>query len=155
MSGSTGTGRGHLPTGRVAAACLFLFAVAYGLIGARIDYAFASDPLGPRVFPVALAIALAGFALLFARRPDGAEDLPRGPLLGRTLAIPALAVSAVLLMEPLGFPIAIFVLTTGVARVFGAGWPRAALGGALHAALWWAVFVAALEVYLPTGTVFG
>lgn len=141
--------------GRMGAAALLVLALAFGLGGATIQYAFASDPLGPRVFPVALAIALAVLALLYWRNPGGAEVFPRGALLLRTLAVPGLVLLSVLLLEPAGFAVSIFVLTSGVAWIFGAS-PRASLiGGIGHALLWWIIFVKLLAVYLPSGWLFG
>lgn len=140
--------------GRIGAAALLILALAYGLGGATIEYAFASDPLGPRVFPVVLASALAVLALLYWRAPGVAEAFPRGALLGRLLAVPGLVLLAILLLEPAGFAVAIFVLTAGVAWIFGAS-PRASLiGGIGQALLWWFVFVKLLSVYLPAGWLF-
>lgn len=151
MAGSTSTDRA---AGRIGAAALLILALAFGLGGATIDYAFASDPLGPRVFPVALAGALAVLALLYWRSPGVAEAFPRGGFLLRTLAVPGFVLLSALLLDPAGFAVSIFVLTAGVAWIFGAS-PRAALlGGVGHALLWWAVFVKLLSVYLPAGWLF-
>lgn len=140
--------------GRIGAAALLILALAFGLGGATIDYAFASDPLGPRVFPVALAGALAVLALLYWRRPGGAEEFPHGALLLRILAVPGLALLSVLLLEPAGFAASIFVLTAGVAWIFGASARDSLIGGIGHALLWWVVFVKLLAVYLPPGWLF-
>jgi len=140
--------------GRIGAAALLILALAFGLGGATIDYAFASDPLGPRVFPVALAGALAVLALLYWRRPGGAEEFPHGVLLLRILAVPCLVLLSVLLLEPVGFAASIFVLTAGVAWIFGASERASLIGGIGHALLWWVVFVKLLAVYLPPGWLF-
>jgi putative tricarboxylic transport membrane protein len=140
--------------GRIGAAALLILALAFGLGGATIDYAFASDPLGPCVFPVALAGALAVLALLYWRSPGGAEPFPRGTLLTRILAVPGLVLLSVLLLEPAGFAVSIFMLTAGVAWVFGASLRASLIGGIGHAILWWAVFVKLLAVYMPPGWLF-
>jgi putative tricarboxylic transport membrane protein len=141
--------------GRVSAICLLVFAIAYGIGGSVIDYAFASDPLGPRVFPVALAVVLGLLSVWYCFSPGSAEGFPTGPLLVRVLAVPVLMVVAVTLFEPAGFAASIFVLTLGSAILFGAP-PAKALAGAVgHAALWWFVFSYLLEVYLPAGALFG
>ncbi|MGH6806627.1 MAG: tripartite tricarboxylate transporter TctB family protein [Ensifer adhaerens] len=141
--------------GRIGGVCLLLLALAYGIGGSQIEYAFASDPLGPRVMPVLLAILLAVLCLAYLIRPGPSEGFPRGRLLARILAVPALLVASVLLLEPAGFAISIFVLTAGVGWIFGAPL-RLAIAGALgQALLWWSVFSYLLDVYLPVGRLFG
>lgn len=141
--------------GRVTALIFIALAVAYGIGGAVIEYAFASDPLGPRVFPVILSVILVILSGFYLLSPGDAEGFPHGPLLWRVLAIPALLVFSVLLFEPVGFAASIFVLTFGTALVFGAPLTKALIGAVCHAILWWFVFGYVLEVYLPTGALFG
>ena len=83
--------------GRIAAICLLVLATAYGIGGSLIEYAFASDPLGPRVVPVGLAIILGLLCLLYLKSPGSIEGFPAGPLLWRILAVPVLLVVAVML----------------------------------------------------------
>jgi len=142
-------------SGRVGAALLFLFAVVYGIAGSQIEYAFSSDPLGPRVFPVALAAVLAFLSVLYFLKPGSSDAWPRGATLAKALAIPVLVGLAALALEPLGFPVSIFIMTFGVGRVFGASWSKAGLAGLLHAALWYLIFGYLLAVYLPMGSIFG
>lgn len=147
---------GHMQkVGRIAALCLFALALAYGIGGSVIEYAFASDPLGPRAFPVALALVLGLLAVWYFFAPGPAEGFPHGRLLLRVLAVPMLLVISVLLFEPAGFAISIFVLTLGSALIFGASPLKAVAGAVGHVALWWIVFVYLLGVYLPAGTLFG
>ncbi|MBP1852408.1 tripartite tricarboxylate transporter TctB family protein [Rhizobium halophytocola] len=141
--------------GRVFAAILFVFAVIYGIGGTQIEYSFSSDPLGPTVFPIALAIALCLFCAWYFFSPGSAEGFPTGRLLLRVLSIPVIMIVAVLLLEPAGFAASIFVLTLGCGIVFGASPIKAAIGAVCHAALWWFIFSYLLEVYLPVGDMFG
>lgn len=140
--------------GRSTAVCLFVFAVAYGLGATVIDYAFASDPLGPRVFPEGLAVMLALLSVWYFFSPGPAEGYPSGLLLLRVLGIPLVMLAAVALFEPAGFLTSTFVLTLGTALIFGAPPFKALLGAVGQAALWWFVFSYVLEVYLPVGTLF-
>lgn len=141
--------------GRGAALCLLALAIAYGIGGSVIEYSFSSDPLGPRVFPVALAVVLGLLAAWYYFSPGPAEGFPSGALLGRVLAVPVLLVVSVVLFEPAGFAVSIFVLTLGSALLFGAPPVKALIGAVGHAALWWFIFSYLLEVYLPVGTLFG
>jgi putative tricarboxylic transport membrane protein len=154
MSSTTGP-RASATSGRVGAAVLFAVAILYGIDASRIRYAFSSDPLGPRVFPLLLSAILALLALIYFLKPSGSEPWPRGRRLLQALAIPALVAAAALLLEPIGFILAVFVLVTGVATVFGASWRTALIGGVIQAAIWFVVFGYLLEVYLPAGSVFG
>lgn len=140
--------------GRIGAALLFVFALVFGWMGSRIEYAFSSDPLGPRTFPVALAVVLAGLAALNFLRPGRNEAWPRGATLTGAIALPALVAAAALLFGPAGFLVAIFVLTAGTSRVFGASWPRAIGAGIVHAIGWYLLFGVLLEVQLPAGDLF-
>ncbi|MFN3509046.1 MAG: tripartite tricarboxylate transporter TctB family protein [Allorhizobium sp.] len=147
--------RTHQLIGRISALVLLLLAVAYGLGGSMIEYAFSSDPLGPRFVPVMLAVLLGLFTLVYLKFPGSAEGFPTGNPLVRVLAVPATLIVCVALMEPLGFAISIFLLTTVVGWIFGASPKLSLIGGVAHAALWWFVFSFLLEVYLPTGAIFG
>ncbi|MGQ5720600.1 tripartite tricarboxylate transporter TctB family protein [Hyphomicrobiales bacterium] len=142
-------------TGLIYGACLFALAVTYGIMGSRIDYAFASDPLGPRVVPVILAGFLALLCLFYFKNPGEAEGFPKGKTLARVLAVPCTLVIAVLLLETTGFLLAVFLIVTVIAVLFGAPWKYALAGGASQALLWWFVFSYLLEVYLPKGIIFG
>lgn len=137
--------------GRIVVLCLLVLAVVYGLAASVIEYSFASDPLGPRVFPVALAIVL-GILVLWELLVSGpAEEFPFGLLLARILALPVLMAGAVALFEPAGFIPSVFVLTSGSALIFGATVVKALIGAVVQVALWWFVFSFLLEVYLPAG----
>ncbi|BBD41506.1 tripartite tricarboxylate transporter TctB (plasmid) [Aminobacter sp. Y103A] len=141
--------------GRAAALVLLAVAIAYGIGGATIEYAFSSDPLGPRAFPVMLAVVLGGLSLLYLVWPGRVEAIPTGRALLRVLAIPAILVVSIALFEPLGFAGATFLLTFGAALVFGAPVKHALIGAVLQTALWWTVFAYLLQVYLPAGALFG
>lgn len=141
--------------GRFGGLALLALAIGFGIGGSRIEYAFSSDPLGPRVVPVMLAVILAVLCLIYLRNPGKAEGFPSGQLLLRILAVPTLMLVSVLLMEPLGFAASILLLTTGVGWIFGAPLRLAIIGGVCQALLWWFVFAYLLDVYLPTGPLFG
>lgn len=139
---------------RLAALALLAFSLVYGFAGSRIDYAFSSDPLGPRVFPVLLAGILGLLSLIYLLVPGRSETWPQGSILMRCLALPALVLIAALLFESIGFAGAMFVMTAGVGRIFGASWRASLIGGLVQAALWYVVFGYLLDVYLPVGELF-
>lgn len=139
---------------RIAALVLLLFSLVYGYAGSTIEYSFASDPLGPRVFPVLLAATLGLLSLIYLVTPGQSETWPHGTVLMRCIALPALVLIAALLFEPIGFAASMFVMTAGVGRIFGASWKASLIGGLIQAALWYLVFGYLLEVYLPVGELF-
>jgi putative tricarboxylic transport membrane protein len=143
-----------LRSNRIAAVVILLLSLAYGIAGSQIEYSFSSDPLGPRFFPVMLACVLALLSLFYLVRPGEGEDWPGGALLARSIALPALVLISALLLEPAGFPIAMFVLTAGVGWLFGASLVATIVGGVVQSALWYFVFARLLEVYLPAGILF-
>ncbi len=139
---------------RIAAIVLLLFSLLYGYAGSGIEFSFSSDPLGPRVFPVMLAAILGLLSLIYLFMPGEGEAWPQGTVLMRCIALPSLVLIAALLFEPIGFAGSMFVMTTGVGRIFGASWKASLLGGLLQATLWYVVFGYLLEVYLPVGELF-
>lgn len=134
---------------------MLALAIAYGIGGSQIEYAFASDPLGPRVVPVLLAIILTALCLLYLKSPGSTEAFPKGQLLVKIAAVPLLLFTSALLLEPAGFAVSIFLLTLGVGWIFGAPLRLAVVGAVGQAALWWFVFSYLLDVYLPAGRLFG
>jgi putative tricarboxylic transport membrane protein len=144
-----------LDSGRVAALFLLVFALLFAWSGSRIEYAFASDPLGPRAFPLLLAGALAVFSIWLFFRPGESEAWPRGRILWKGLGIPLCVALAALLLMPIGFFAVTFLLVTVIAWIFDAGLRRALISGVLQAALWQLVFVHLLGVYLPSGSLWG
>lgn len=140
---------------RLPGLVLFGLAVLYGAAGTQIEYAFSSDPLGPRAFPVLLSVVLALLAVWYTLRPGDAEPWPRGELLARILGLLVLCVLSAALYVPLGFPLATLMLCTGTAILFDATPVQALACGAGNAALWYGVFVHLLGVPLPLGTLMG
>ena len=141
---------------RIGAIGLLILALAYGIDAGHIEYAFASDPLGPRAIPLSLSLFLGVRCLLYIRGGLGsAKPFPTGALLLKTLAVPAMIVITVFLLDLVGFAAAVFGLTASLGLLFGATWRLALISALGHAALWWFVFIDLLDVYLPKGAVFG
>lgn len=138
-------------SGRVAAVLVAAGAIAYGIAGSRIEYAFSSDPIGPRGFPVGLAILLVLLAVWYFVRPGAAESLPTGRGLAAASGFVGLALAGVLAMPLVGFVPTMTVLLAGVAWLFGAR-PVLALGsGLVQALIWWSLFGPLLGGNLPKG----
>lgn len=139
---------------RVPALVLFALALAYGFEASRIEYAFSSDPLGPRAFPLGLAGVLALLAIAWFVRPGPAEPWPRGTLLLQVVGLVALAFLAAWLFDRAGFLIAMGLFCAGVASMFRATPLQAIVTGVAQALLWWLVFAKGLRIPLPVGSWF-
>lgn len=141
----------HRRVGRVAASALILFALIFAYFGMTIEYSFSSDPIGPRGFPVGLAVALLILGIWYWVTPGSSEELPERA--GRLAALTFLGVSAacVLAMDWIGFVPAMLLLMTAIARLFGASWTIAVVSGVGQALLWWLMFGPLLGGSLPKG----
>jgi putative tricarboxylic transport membrane protein len=141
----------HRRIGRLAAGILILFALAFAYFGMTIEYSFSSDPIGPRGFPVGLAVGLLILGIWYWVSPGRSEEWPDHA--GRLAAVGFLVISAacVLAMEWIGFVPAMLVLMTAIARLFGASWTIAAINGVGQALLWWLLFGPLLGGTLPKG----
>ena len=134
----------------LGAACI---AVGAAMAWAARDYAapISYEPVGPRAFPMLLAVLLAiGGAWLLVR--PGANDrwlhtVPLRPLAGVIVAV----FVYVLLFQWLGFTLATIVMAVPVGMAFG-GSLLQSLGGGLGLGLvGFFLFDKALDVVLPTG----
>lgn len=141
-------------SGRIAAAFLLAIAIGLGVAATQIDYAFSSDPLGPKAVPLILSGALALFALYYWFRPGEAEAFPQGALLMRSLGFIVTGFVTVALLDLVGFLPAMTVLIGVTAYLFGATPQGAAFIGVVQALFWFICFKYALGTYLPMGTLF-
>jgi len=90
-----------------------LLAGFYAWQATLIQESFIQDPVGPKAFPIMIAIVLAASSLVFVLKPDPAPDWPAA---GRLFEI---AVSvAVMIAYALALPEAGFVASTAVAAAF-------------------------------------
>jgi len=125
-----------------------------------------TNTVGPRAFPYAVGtlLVVAGVAVLMclARGRRGAAeesedvDTAAGTDWIRVVGLIASFVALVVLIEPLGWPIAATVLFAGSAWSLGARpWWRPLLAGALLAVVTQVVFTQLLGVFLPAGPLEG
>jgi putative tricarboxylic transport membrane protein len=139
-------------SGRVAAAILLAFSAILAVSASQIEYAFSSDPLGPRAFPYLLAAALAICGIWYFLAPGEAEPWPRSDVLRNAIILIAVTTGSVALMDQIGFLPAAFIMCACAAYLFGAT-PLAAVGvGAAQAVFWFLLFKYALGTYLPSGS---
>ena len=160
--GAERTGRN---TGELVMAVLLAALGVYLLIDAgAIAVPGSSNTVGPRFFPYAVgALTLVtgvglGFRVLRGDRgpADDSEDVdPDAPTDWRAVAVIAVAFAAhALLINVIGWPLAVALMFAAVSWALGAvGVVRPFLIGLTLGCVAWVVFVKALNVALPGGTV--
>ncbi|ASJ71302.1 tripartite tricarboxylate transporter TctB family protein [Granulosicoccus antarcticus] len=90
-----------------------LFASLFIWAAFHIELSFISDPVGPRTFPIIIAIVMAISSVFIIFKPDVEPEWPR---LGRMMEI--LAAAGVMVAYALALPIAGFLIATAVAAAF-------------------------------------
>jgi putative tricarboxylic transport membrane protein len=135
---------------RLTGLALLALAVAYGITAGGYQ-AMIGDPLGPAVFPVALAVALGGLSLYLIVRPDAEPDWPRGrALLKQVLTLVAFVAYAYLL-EPLGFVVSTLLAVAVLGWLLGARLWQAGAAGVAIAVVLFVTFDTLLGLPLPAG----
>lgn len=117
------------------------------------DYAAAIsyEPVGPRAFPLLLAVGLGLSGLWLVLRPTaGAEAFTGVPWKATALCAAAVLVYA-LLFQWLGFVLATALMAVPVGMAFGGSWKQSLTGGAALGLVLFLLFDKVLDVVLPTG----
>ena len=128
-----------------------LVALAGGVVwhAATLEVAFAADPVGPKAFPIAVALAMGACGLALLLRPivvwERAERIRPG--LAATAAMAGYAV----LVAPVGFIPATFGLCLAIALAFDARPLQAAVTALVTAPLLWLLLDRLLDLPLPKG----
>ncbi|GAA6202787.1 tripartite tricarboxylate transporter TctB family protein [Aquicoccus sp. SU-CL01552] len=88
-------------------------AIGFAVSALYIEESFLSDAVGPKAFPIIVAVVLGLSSAVIALRPDAG---PQWPALGRLVEIGAVVVVLILYAELL--PVAGFVLATAFAATY-------------------------------------
>jgi len=123
--------------------------------GWDIEAPFSYEPVGPRAFPLLLALIIGLCGLWLVYKGGNAVE-PNAPgANGRILMMVAYAAIYALLFQWLGFIVATALMTVVVGRLFGGGWGKCAVGGVVMGVLFFFLFDRALDVVLPAGILGG
>ncbi|TBW53315.1 tripartite tricarboxylate transporter TctB family protein [Marinobacter halodurans] len=117
----------------------------------QFQVTFSYEPVGPKAFPILLSVVLAALSLVLVFRPgeDGAWPDKRVAL--KLAAVLVVLLVYALLFTRLGFLVTTFFAVLSLARLFGAGWPKALLAGVLMALGSNYLFTLGLGISLPGG----
>ena len=132
----------------IAALALAVFMTAAGW---SIEAPFAYEPVGPRAFPllVALIIGLCGLRLVY--KGGHAVEHNSAGANGRIALMVGFATAYAFLFQWLGFVIATSLMTIFVGRLFGGSWIKCAIGGVVMSLFFFVLFDKVLDVVLPGG----
>lgn len=136
---------------RVLGAAALALAAFLTWNGWGLQAPFAYEPVGPRAFPllVALIIGLCGVRLMVK---GGGEVAPNPAGANARIALMAGVVAGyALLFQWLGFVIATALMTVLVGRLFGGTWGKSLIGGLVMGVLFFLLFDKVMDVVLPTG----
>jgi len=139
---------------RIAAAVLMVVAVGYIIMATGIQIGMFSDPLGPKVVPILVAVFVIGSCLALLLVPLSTTSWPDGPTRVRLLLCLVGFVAYAQLLVPLGFILATTLAYTLFAVLFHARPWRALVAGAVFAVASYVLFSVGLDLFLPTGRLF-
>lgn len=142
-------------TDRITGLVLLIFAIIYGFGATRLKVGFGSDPLGPKAFPLMLAIILGLVAIAIMIRTDpNPKWITRAGWINFVI-VPISFILYAYLLVPIGFILATTLETAFVSQRFGAKLLPALITGLISSLVLYALFVFALGLPLPIGKVFG
>lgn len=136
---------------RVLGIAALIFAALITAFGYDLEPPFSYEPVGPKAFPLLLAliIALCGVRLIIKgggeveANPEGANS--------RIAAMVAYLAGYAFLFQWLGFVIATTFMVALIGRLFQATWLQAIIGGVVMSVGLFYLFDKGLDVVLPTG----
>lgn len=140
---------------RVLGIAALIFAALITAFGYDLEPPFSYEPVGPKAFPLLLAliIALCGLRLIIKgggeveANPEGANT--------RIAAMAAYLAGYAFLFQWIGFVAATTLMVALVGRLFHASWLQAFLGGIVMSIALFYLFDKGLDVVLPTGVLGG
>jgi putative tricarboxylic transport membrane protein len=140
---------------RIFAVLLLLGAVAYAVVAFSLEVPFQYEPLGPKPWPILIAVIVSICAVIVLVRPDPEPHWPTGATLARHgVLLIGLALYAVL-FEPLGYMLTTTVVCTVFALMLRAPMLWAGAFGLLMGVPGYYVWTEVLQLNLPAGKIFG
>lgn len=140
---------------RLLGTAALAFAAVMVWQGYGLEAPFAYEPVGPRAFPMLLAIVIGLCGLwLVAKGGNPVEAVAPG-VKGRIAAVAAALAVYAFLFQWLGVVLATFLMSIPVGRAFGGSWRKSGLAGLVLGLAVFFLFDRVLDVVLPTGLLGG
>ena len=142
-------------TDRTLGIVAILFAVFLGVFGYDLEPPFSYEPIGPKAFPLLIAVALSICGLILTVRGGNEAEANTKSANLRILTMVVYIVLYAFLFNILGFVMSTSLMTIFVGKLFGAKWWQAIVGGVVMSVLFFLLFDRALDVVLPQGILGG
>lgn len=140
---------------RVLGVFALILAALMTWAGWDLEAPFAYEPVGPRAFPllIALIIGLCGLWLVI----KGGNPIERNPprANARITVMVVIIAAYAFLFQWLGFIISTALMTVFVGRLFSGSWTKCAIGGVVMGISFFLLFDKVLDVVLPAGLLGG
>ena len=120
-----------------------------------LDVPFAYEPVGPKAFPITLALLMAGCCLALLASPDRNILWPEKKLLARGVALVTALIGYAMFFETLGFALATAIMVVAVSSVYGGRIIPGVLIGTSIGVFGYLFFDRLLQVSLPLGRIWG
>ncbi len=139
---------------RIFGVALLVMTAIYAVMAATIDVSFQYEPLGPKAWPLVLAVIVAVCTILVILRPDGEPEWPPAETLRKAgIMLLGLVLYAVLL-EPLGFMITTTLLCGSYALLLGTRLVPAVVFALVMGVPGYFLWTWVLQLNLPLGGIF-
>ncbi len=125
--------------------------VIYQMWGLSVPFAY--EPVGPKAFPILLAILMAVCCVLMLVSPDREVVWPEAAFFRKGVVLLGTLFAFGYFFEMLGYPLAAAAMSVVVSRLFGGSWLSTLITAAAIGILGFLVFDRVLEVTLPIGQI--
>ena len=142
-------------TDRTLGIVAILFAVFLGVFGYDLEAPFSYEPIGPKAFPLLIAVIMAICGLILTVKGGNEAEANTKSANLRILTMVAYIVLYAFLFNILGFVVSTALMTIFVGKLFGAKWWQAIVGGVVMSVLFFLLFDRTLDVVLPQGILGG
>jgi len=128
-----------------------IFAALITALGYDLEPPFSYEPVGPRAFPLLLALIIALCGLRLLLKGGGRVEANSASANVRIMAMVGYLAAYAFLFQWVGFIPATILMVVGVGRLFGARWGQALVGGVVMSVGLFYLFDKGLDVVLPSG----
>ena len=136
---------------RILGAACIAAAVAMGVAAQGYAAQISYEPVGPRAFPMVLAVLIGLAGLWLVARPSSHSAAAEAGRLPMLLATVVATLIYALLFQWLGFTLATALMAVPVGMAFGGSWWKSLAGGFALGLGFFLLFDRLLDVVLPSG----
>lgn len=142
-------------TDRTLGIVAILFAVFLFAFGYDLEPPFSYEPIGPKAFPLLIAVVMAICGLILTIKGGGEAEKNTKSANFRIFTMVLYIILYAFLFQILGFIISTTLMVVFVGKLFGATWIKAIVGGVVMSILMFLLFDKTLDIVLPAGLLGG